>query len=113
MGEAVTLALITSLAGLISGMVLKAFDLVAKRTDKKSDLEATFRKEIADDRERLKAENAKLHEDVEDERTQKEQWRSKYWALFRRFDFLRLTYARTNPEYGPSKLGMAPHEEDY
>lgn len=112
MGEAVTLALLTSLAGLISGMVLKAFDLVAKRTDKKSDLEATFRKEIADDRERLKAENAKLYEDVENERLGKEQWRTKYWALFRQFDFLRLTYARTNPEYGPSKLGMAPHEED-
>lgn len=112
MGEAVTLALITSLAGLISGMVLKAFDLVAKRTDKKSDLEATFRKEIADDRERLKTENAKLYEHVESERSRKEEWRSKYWALFRQFDFLRLTYARTNPEYGPSKLGKAPHEKD-
>lgn len=112
MGEAVTLALITSLAGLISGMVLKAFDIASKRTDKKSDLEATFRKEIADDRERLKVENAKLYEDVESERLGKEEWRSKYWALFRQFDFLRLTYARTNPEYGPSKLGMAPHEED-
>lgn len=106
MSEALLLGIITPIAGLISALILKVWESIAKGKAQKLEDDKSLKDSYREDRDAA----------IERERAAKaeaEKWRMDYMELYQNFYLLRLAHAQATQDVtamNTSSLGIAPHE---
>lgn len=118
MSEAIVLAILVPIAGALSGLIIKFWELIANKRKHHHDEQLSYRDELRKDLERKNKEIEQLRQELREAKDNKDnsqdKWRLWYYELFSMFYALRLVTRALNKDNEVDNIlyGIAPHERE-